>query len=154
MKTYFLDSSALAKRYVTETGSSWIRTITDNEIENIIVVARIAWVEVISGLSRLKREGKISENELKETIEIFQSDWEAYYQIVEIDKDVVEKAAQLVQRHPLRAYDSIQLASALKLDPQLGDSEPNTYIFVSGDNRLLTAAEAENLDTENPNKYE
>jgi predicted nucleic acid-binding protein len=154
VKTYFLDSSALAKRYVTETGSSWIRTITDNEIENIIVVARIAWVEVISGLSRLKREGKISENELKETIEIFQSDWEAYYQIVEIDKDVVEKAAQLVQRHPLRAYDSIQLASALKLDPQLGDSEPNTYIFVSGDNRLLTAAEAENLDTENPNKYE
>jgi len=154
VKTYFLDSSALAKRYVTEKGSNWIRTITDNDVENIIVVARIAWVEVISGLSRLKRESKISENELKETIEIFQRDWETHYQIIEIDKVVVEKAAQLVQKYPIRAYDSIQLASALKLDPNLGDSEPNTYIFVAGDIRLLTAAQAENLDIDNPNNCE
>jgi hypothetical protein len=39
------------------------------------------------------------------------------------------------------------------VSPTLGDGDPGTYIFVSADNRLLTAAESEELVTENPNDY-
>ena len=46
MSVLFLDSSALVKRYITETGSAWIRIITARSAHNRIIVARIAWVEV------------------------------------------------------------------------------------------------------------
>jgi uncharacterized protein len=32
--TYFLDSSAIAKRYIPEIGTSWIRQITDPASQN------------------------------------------------------------------------------------------------------------------------
>ncbi len=89
MNTYFLDSSALAKRYITEIGSGRLRQPVKSGC--IIVVARITWVEVISALSRLKREGKITEEDMKEMIELFQNDWDSRNQIVEIDKTVIDK---------------------------------------------------------------
>ena len=45
MSLYFLDSSALVKRYVTETGSDWIRALTDPPARNPLIIARITWVE-------------------------------------------------------------------------------------------------------------
>jgi uncharacterized protein len=53
--TYFLDSSALAKRYLPEIGSPWIRQITDPANQNDLFIARITWVEVLS--ARRQREG-------------------------------------------------------------------------------------------------
>ena len=38
---YFPDSSALAKRYIAETGSGWVQTLTDPAAANTIYVARI-----------------------------------------------------------------------------------------------------------------
>ena len=34
VNTYFLDTSALVKRYVPETGSNWIQSITDVAVNN------------------------------------------------------------------------------------------------------------------------
>lgn len=36
MNTYFLDSSAIAKRYITEVGSGWLRKTVDAKSDNII----------------------------------------------------------------------------------------------------------------------
>jgi hypothetical protein len=41
MTHYFLDSSALIKRYVAETGTNWVRSIILPGSGNIIVVAHI-----------------------------------------------------------------------------------------------------------------
>ena len=57
MSLYFLDSSALVKRYVTETGSDWIRALTDPTVRNSLIIARITWVEVLSALAHRWREG-------------------------------------------------------------------------------------------------
>ena len=40
---YFLDSSALVKRYLTEVGSIWIRALTDPDTRNPLIIARITW---------------------------------------------------------------------------------------------------------------
>ena len=48
MKTYFFDTSALVKRYISEIGSNWVRTVTDPEEGNGIILARITWVEMVS----------------------------------------------------------------------------------------------------------
>jgi uncharacterized protein len=41
MRTFYLDSSALAKRYLTEIGSAWVTTLVDPARGNTIVVAEI-----------------------------------------------------------------------------------------------------------------
>lgn len=153
MNIYFLDSSAVVKRYVNERGSPWIQGITDLTANTIIIVARIAWVEVLSAFARLQREGKIDPLDLTTTIQLFQYDWETQYQLVEIDQEVMETAGHFVQKHPLRAYDSVQLASALILSPFFSKSDSTMFTFVSADDRLLNVAQTEGLMTENPNNY-
>ncbi|WP_316433832.1 type II toxin-antitoxin system VapC family toxin [Leptolyngbya sp. NK1-12] len=54
---YFLDSSALLKRYVPEVGTAWIQSITDAQNQNLLIVAHIAWVEISSAIARRQREG-------------------------------------------------------------------------------------------------
>jgi predicted nucleic acid-binding protein len=56
-------------------------------------------------------------------------------------------AADLTQHHPLKAYDAVQLAVALRYGPVLAG---HPFTFVSGDDTLLAAARAEELSIENP----
>ena len=46
MAGYFVDSSALVKRYVQETGTGWVRGITRHSPTTIIYIARITAVEL------------------------------------------------------------------------------------------------------------
>ena len=60
MTHYFLDSSALAKRYVVEAGTHWVRSIMPGGAGHVILIAHITPVEIVSGTMRRKREGSIS----------------------------------------------------------------------------------------------
>jgi hypothetical protein len=53
---YFLDSSALVKRYVPEPGTAWVRTITTPSADNTVLVAQMIPAEVISGVWRRVRK--------------------------------------------------------------------------------------------------
>lgn len=55
MAIYFLDTSALVKRYVYEEGTAWIRSICDPLAGHQIVIARITPVELIAALARRRR---------------------------------------------------------------------------------------------------
>ena len=60
--------------------------------------------------------------------------------------EILSSARGLIQRHGLRAFDAIHLASALGL--QAAANEPVT--LVAADQRLLRAAAGERLATVNP----
>jgi predicted nucleic acid-binding protein len=60
VNAYFIDSSALVKRYVAETGTAWIQEITAPFSGNQLIIARITWVEVFSALARRQREDGLS----------------------------------------------------------------------------------------------
>jgi hypothetical protein len=47
---YFVDSSALVKRHVQETGTSWVRRLTRRRPSTVIHIARITGVEVASAV--------------------------------------------------------------------------------------------------------
>jgi len=83
---FFLDTSALVKKYMTETGSTWIETLTDAESDNKIILARVTWVETLSAFTRLKRENRIDPNVLTQTINVFKADWESQFRIAEVEK--------------------------------------------------------------------
>lgn len=85
----------------------------------------------------------------------FRTDFDNQYEVLEVDRTLIETAGALVMQNPLRAYDSVQLASALRVKSTLVRFfVPDTQlVFVSADNRLLDIAQSEGLATDNPNNY-
>src|SRR6266542_1747280 len=51
MGTFFLDSSALVKRYIHEQGTAWLTQLTDAASGNFTYAARITGVEVASAVT-------------------------------------------------------------------------------------------------------
>jgi uncharacterized protein len=150
---YFLDSSAIAKRYIPEIGTPWIRQITDPASQNDLFIARITWVEVLSALARRQREGSVSRNDVHRAIDIFAIHVDQQYGFVETDRLLTEAAGDLVRQYPLRAYDTIQLAAALQLKTTLNQAGSPDPIFLTADNRLLAIAQATGLLCDNPNQH-
>lgn len=153
MTVYFLDSSALVKRYVEENGSAWIRTLTEPEARHKLIIARIAWVEILSAFARRQREGTFAPVDAAKALQSFRFDLDHQYQVVEIDRSLIESAGQLVSKHPLRAYDAVQLAAVLRILPAFAQTKAVSLMFVSADDRLIAAAQAEGLNTEHPNQH-
>jgi predicted nucleic acid-binding protein len=54
---YFVDSSALVKRYVLETGTVWVRRVTRQNASTVIYIAHITAVEVTWAVAR-RRKGR------------------------------------------------------------------------------------------------
>ena len=150
---YFLDSSALIKRYVVEIGSPWIKTLTDSQTGNSLLLVRITWVEVLSAFARRQREGGITAAEVAALIAKFRSEFNSRYRVIEVDLPLVERAGELIVQYPLRAYDAVQLAAALRVQSVLTSIPETQLIFVSADNRLLDIAQSAGLATDNPNNY-
>ncbi len=153
VNAYFLDSSALVKRYVPETGTAWIQAIATPDIGNIIIIARITWVEVLSALARRQREGNLSDTDVDLIIQRFRFDLNNQYQVVEFDRALAESAGQLVNQFPLRAYDAVQLASVLRIQPAFASATSTSLVFLTADDRLLTIAQTAGLLTDNPNNH-
>jgi predicted nucleic acid-binding protein len=153
VSVYFLDSSALVKRYVAETGSAWIQAITTPKARNKLIIARLTWVEVLSAFARRQREGSFAPADATKAIRSFRYDLDHQYRVVELSRTVVEAAGHLVGKHPLRASDAVQLASALQVLPAFASVKTVSSVFLSGDDRLIAAAQAESLNAENPNLH-
>lgn len=61
MALYFLDSSALVKRYIKETGSTWILNLFDPTVNHEIFIAAITQVEIIAAITRRTKGGDITQ---------------------------------------------------------------------------------------------
>jgi predicted nucleic acid-binding protein len=153
MTNYFLDSSALAKRYVIETGTTWLRSIVDPAASHRIMIAQITPVEVVSGVMRQQRESALSAQAAHAARLLIDRHASREYMIIGLTPQIVQQAENLLEAHPLRAYDSIQLASAIETDMRLTAAELESLIFVSADSRLVVAAKSEGLLTEDPNNH-
>ncbi len=153
MTIYFLDSSALAKRYIAEIGTPWIRQITDPATQNNLFIARITWVEVLSALARRQRESSLTSDTVAQITTVFATHVTQQYAVLEIDAVLIELAGNLVKQHPLRAYDAVQLAAALRLKSTLNQAELTDPIFLTADQRLLDIAQAAGLPCDNPNQH-
>ncbi len=148
---YYLDTSALIKRYVAETGSDWIRTLTNPEAGHLLLISRLSIVESRSALARRRREASISDDDHTFIIGVLADHALTQYHFVELENAVVVLAGDLLDRHPLRAYDAVQLASALVANSALEAADLAGLTFVTADDRLLNLAQAEHLHCDNPN---
>ncbi|GAC1437883.1 MAG: hypothetical protein NVSMB65_12210 [Chloroflexota bacterium] len=142
----FVDTSALAKRYVTEVGSPWLRLMLHPSVNHVVIISAVTTVELPSLLARHVREGGLSAANAALVRTLFLRHVETDYLVVPADNPVFAQARLLVDRYPLRALDAIQLASAEVTASLL--SEPIT--FLGSDRVLLVAASAAGLPTDDP----
>jgi predicted nucleic acid-binding protein len=155
MAIYYFDASAVVKYYVTEPGSAWVRQLIEaRDVERAqarhhIFIAEITRVEVAAGLAVIERIGRIKRAEREREYRRFNSQLVHRYAIIPLTTGDLETAAHLTQTHPLKAYDAVQLAVALR-HRQFLASYQHTVTFVCSDHTLLTAAQAERLPTDNP----
>lgn len=116
MATYFFDSSALAKRYVTETGTPWVQSLIDPALGNGVYVARITLVELVSAISRRRRNGDLTPVAAAAALSDVRADFISDYQVIEVTAALVAQAEALAERHALRGYDAVQLAAAIQVN--------------------------------------
>ena len=149
MSEFFVDTSALAKRYIPEVGTSWVTQWIEPRANNIVVISSITTVEMVSVLMRREREGTISTIDRTSLQNDFLLHVEKQYVVVAVSKEVLAEARRLLVSYSLRALDALQLASILYIK-QSTDFQPT---FISADTRLLDAAAAEGFATDNPNEH-
>ncbi|MCL5997387.1 MAG: type II toxin-antitoxin system VapC family toxin [Chloroflexi bacterium] len=150
MTTFYLDTSALLKRYVHELGSSWIRAITSPGSGHALLTASITTVEVYSALARRKREGTVPAADCLAAANAFSIHAASEYRFVEFTQTIILNARHLLDQYPLRAYDAVQLASANVSNQTLKQAGLPEIVFLTSDDRLIDVAKAEGLMTDNP----
>jgi predicted nucleic acid-binding protein len=153
MTQYFLDSSALIKRYVVEPGTTWVRSLTNRSSGHTIIIAQITQIEIVSGAARRVREGSLTTRTAQAVRLLIDRHVRRVYVVIGLTPQVVRRAEDLLAVHPLRTYDAVQLASALESNSRLVAAGLSPVRFVSADARLLVAATAEELMTEDPNAH-
>jgi predicted nucleic acid-binding protein len=139
--TRFFDTSALAKRYISEPGSPLVRSTLR---ANPVSVARITYAELAASVARAWRLAAISEAQRDAILGRLARDF-ALLNIVEVRAALVGLVPDLVVRHPLRGYDAVQLATALTIR-----ASGQAVEFWAADAALCQAAGAEGLRVVNP----
>ncbi len=152
-ETYYADSSALVKRHISEAGSAWIEQQFDAASGNRIIATKLSIAEVLSAMNRRRREANITATEYAKFSGDFLSFVETDYEMVELSDAVLFEAQRLLETHPLRAGDAIQLASALLANTQLQSANLPALILLASDAHLLTAANSEGLQTDDPQNH-
>lgn len=153
MSLYFLDSSAIVKRYVSEVGTAWILNLHKPFAQNIIYVAQITGVEVVSAISRRLRGNKLTQKSADKAIFRFKKDFADKLRIIRLSDQIISEAMRLSETYFLRGYDSVQLAIALELEKRFSAQKFTSNTFVSADNALNSAANAEGSAVDNPNNH-
>jgi predicted nucleic acid-binding protein len=141
------------KRHIPEVGSRWFQALVDPVAGNVITTARVSMAEVYSALNRRIREATLDAADYAHIVADFDALCATQYTLVELTALIVERARRLLERHPLRAYDAVHLASALTANDALAAAGLPALTFLSADHRLLNAAQVEGIATDNPNAH-
>ena len=135
----YFDTSAVVKRYVRERGSVRVMSLLG---EHDFLSSAITLVEVLSALSRKRRDGELSENNFVATLSRIQTE-RVQWALVEVGEPVLNRAEEIVQGNvPVRTLDAIHIASLVTFETAAGIRVP----FITADSKQRDAAEQMKLD--------
>ena len=145
----FLESSALAKLFMEESGSSQLKkyiTASFQADKDCHVASALAMLEVRSAIRRKQRMGLLSREDAVIAIQNLQEFWTGVTS-QPLDSEVLKIAEANLDRAGLRTLDAIQLACCMRFAQQHPESR---VVFVCCDLELLTTATNEGFPTFNP----
>lgn len=131
----YFDTSALMKLFVDERHSDTMRSTSLASTR--LIVSQLTWAEMCAGMSLKQRTGQVEAQLAATALQELREQWPRYYRLG-IDGNLVATAGELALRFGLRAYDSVQLASAQRAHEQLGTN----LTFCCFDQQLNAAASA------------
>lgn len=146
MSSYFLDTSALAKLYVREAGTDRMLELASQAETNLVILS-LSRVELRAAVQRRVRSRDLSKENASAALTAFNDHLGTIYIVQHVTEALIERALGLIDKHDLRAYDSIQLAACLTLPMQ---SSEDRATFTCADQRLIAAAVKENWPVLNP----
>lgn len=135
----YLDTSSLVKLYIEEDQSSEVEILVKSS--EVAATSLVAYAEARAAFARRFREKAFAEDAYKSLKNSFDNDWVCYLALSVTEK-IIRLAGNLAEKHALRGFDAIHLASALILREEM--SSP--IVFSCFDDHLLSASDLENLD--------
>ena len=132
----FWDASAVVPLLAGEAGTAEVRSLLESD--GRIVVSWITEVECASALARRERDGEVDTGRIERGLRRLDALRASWSEVGTADP-LREIARRLLRTHPLRAADSVQLASAIVVS----ERRPATLAFVSLDDRLRSVAARE-----------
>lgn len=132
----FWDSSAIVPLVTRETQSAecraWLRE------DHVMLVWCLTETEILSALTRRHREGTLDDGRFRKAKNRLNKLVSSWNEVTAIDS-VRARARRLLETHPLRAADALQLAAALVAV----EENVTRAAFVTFDDRLARAGEKE-----------
>ena len=153
MSIFYLDTSALVKRYLRELGSDWVDALLDPAAGHRVLTAEIARVEVAAALAARQRAPapvSITQAQRDRMLALVAQHFQREYVTVRISAALIDRAAALVTSYRLRGYDAVHLAAALTVNGIVTATGAPTITVIASDADLLLAALGEGLTTDDP----
>jgi predicted nucleic acid-binding protein len=132
----YLDTSSLVKLYVEETASADVQGLVGSA--EVTGTSLIAYAEARAAFARRFRENAFSDRDYNRLRSRFDSDWKNFLSI-QVTREIVRMAGEMAEKHGLRGFDAIHLASALTLREKL----VSPVTFSCYDRRLQNASQRE-----------
>ena len=146
---YYLDASAVVKRYLTsEAGAEFIGILLEDAMPNeVFYISTFGVLEVNAAIRRRIR----NERALDEALRKFGQDSVGILRVIPTNEVLLQQALPVVHTHSLRAGDAIHLATALSV---AADANNEQVYMVTSDHELLAAASAAGIGAIDPQSDE
>ena len=138
----FLDTSALAKRYIQEPGSEELEDLFCT-VATDVFVSTLAFPEFSAALGRKIRYQEIAAEAATNAMKEFEQDWYNLFIKIDLTDTIASSASSLALEYPLKGADAVHLAIAISA---------KTALFVVSDNQLLKVSGELDLKAYDPSK--
>lgn len=148
---FYIDTSALAKRYHTEEGSAVMDILFErllSEKNKRIVTSLWSLGETISVLNRKKNEKGIKDDDFRKITASFLNDTISF-SIVSVNDNLILSSLSYVLKHNLNSADALHLKSIVNVREIIKDFG-GKVVLVASDKRLVRAAKLEGFEVIDP----
>ncbi len=127
------------KLFVTEQHSETIQKLATESTR--VIVSQLTWAELCAGLALKQRTNQVDAQIATTALAQLRAEWPRYSRLG-VDEGLMIESGELSLKFGLRAYDSVQLASAQRVHRQLGSN----LTFCCFDKQLNAAASALSIE--------
>jgi predicted nucleic acid-binding protein len=135
----YLETSSLVKLYVREKDSESVRDSV--QASEAVATSVLAYAEARAAFARKLREQGITPDAHRTVKRALDADWPSFF-VLNVTAGTARSAGDLAEKHGLRGFDALHLASAVELRA----AGAIGLRFSSADARLRAAAQAEGLE--------
>lgn len=148
MPLYFLETSALLKRYRSEVGSNFITELITGQLPGeAFSISYFTALEVVAVLRRRWSGGYITRRGYSRALSRFVYDCDNIFNLRPVNTSVVIQAIAVAESHALRGGDALQFATALTAAEEYA---PHPVILICSDREIVRAGQADGLTVIDP----